>query len=313
MCAKAVLPMESYRLAQYAVHVPCFVCDEGNAFDAELCRRCYAPMSLVNQSSQNKDKHKSLPLMIATVGSTGAGKTVYLGILMDILSRQDASLQLTAKGAFSIGLQERTMAALTSCEFPEKTPGEPDRWNWVHGHLRSGQYNYELVMPDMAGEAILQEADHPNTYPVVRAMMKKSSGVLLLIDAVRIEEGADDQDYFGMKILSYLDTVWGGVPDERQKKRKKKHSPNPPVAIVLTKSDQCEVCFEDPAAYARKGTPGLWQQCQENFPNHRFFAIGVAGACGARLAFGKVKQNIPLRVEPRGVIDPFRWLIEQSK
>ena len=45
----AVLPMESYRLAQYAVQVPCYICEQGNAFDAELCRHCQAPMDLARQ------------------------------------------------------------------------------------------------------------------------------------------------------------------------------------------------------------------------------------------------------------------------
>ena len=70
--------------------------------------------------------------MIAAIGPSGAGKTVYLGMLTDMLSRQDDDLQLLARGAFSIKLQQHTMAALARCEFPHKTPNEPDRWNWVH-------------------------------------------------------------------------------------------------------------------------------------------------------------------------------------
>ena len=43
MSPKAVLPMDSYRLAQYTVTAPCYVCGGGNNFDAELCRHCFAP------------------------------------------------------------------------------------------------------------------------------------------------------------------------------------------------------------------------------------------------------------------------------
>lgn len=43
-----VLPLDSYRLAQYAVQVPCFICEQGNAFDTELCRHCQAPMVLAH-------------------------------------------------------------------------------------------------------------------------------------------------------------------------------------------------------------------------------------------------------------------------
>ena len=310
MSAKAVLPMESYRLAQYAVHVPCYVCEGGNAFDAELCRHCFAPMALVNQAGRQKTR----PQLIATVGSSNAGKTVYLGTLMDMLSRQNNSLHLSSRGAFSISLQQRTMAALSRCEFPDKTPGEPDRWNWVYGQLRrpSRRQVSELIMPDMAGEAILEETDHPNTYPVVQAMLRKSSGVLLLVDAVRVEEGGNDQDFFAMKLLSYLAEILDSSKDETSRKRKRKTTLVPPVALVFTKSDQCDVCFDNPVLYAQKHTPGLWQQCKEHFPNHQFFATGVAGACAARLVLGNARQTIPLRVEPRGIIDPFLWLIEQT-
>lgn len=310
MNAKAVLPMESYRLAQYAVHVPCYVCEGGNAFDAELCRHCFAPMALVNQAGQQK----TCPHLIATIGHSGAGKTVFLGTLMDMLSRQNEKMHLTARGAFSISLQQRTMAALGRCEFPEKTPGEPDRWNWVYGQLRmpSRRNVFDLIMPDMAGESILEELDHPNTYPVVRSMLKKASSILLLIDAVRIEEGGTDQDFFAMKVLSYISDMLDSSGDSKRK-RKKRNPLVPPIAIVFTKSDQCDVCFDNPGAYAQKHTPGLWQQCQDRFSSHRFFATGVAGACGTRMVLGNVRQRVPLRVEPRGVIDPFRWLVEQTK
>ena len=70
-------------------------------------------------------------------GSSGAGKTVYLGMLLDLLSRQPERIQAMARGAFSITLQQATMAALMRCEFPEKTATEPDRWNWVHCQVRT--------------------------------------------------------------------------------------------------------------------------------------------------------------------------------
>ena len=309
MNAKAVLPMDSYRLAQYAVHVPCFICDGGNAFDAELCRHCQAPMAFINQACKQQNE----PMVVATLGSSGAGKTVFLGTLIDILSRQSSELNFTARGAFSVGLQQRTMSAMCRCEFPEKTPGEPERWNWVYGQLRrSGRgQTTELVMPDMAGESITQELEHPNTFPVVRAMLKKSSRIMLLIDSVRVEGGETNQDFFAMKVLSDVAEACQNVTQPK-KKRKKGESDGPTLALVFTKADESEACFEAPHVYAQKHTPGLWQQCQEHFPNHRFFATGVAGACATRLGLGNIKKRVPLRVEPRGIVDPFRWLVEQT-
>ena len=75
------------------------------------------------------------------------------------MSRQPERMQLLARGAFSITLQQTTAAALARGEFPVKTPNEPDRWNWVHCQVDSPKHRrpFELVMPDMAGEALMEE------------------------------------------------------------------------------------------------------------------------------------------------------------
>ena len=142
---RCVLPMESYRLAQYAIQTPCYICDGPNTFDAEMCRHCQAPMALAHQANTQD----ILPQMVAVIGSTGAGKTVYLGMLTDMLSRENDRMQLLARGAFSITLQQSTVAALSRCEFPCKTPSEPDSWNWIHCQVRmsSRRRAIELMKP----------------------------------------------------------------------------------------------------------------------------------------------------------------------
>jgi hypothetical protein len=292
------LELDSYRLAAYTVPCPCYVCGGGNNYDAELCRHCHAPMALAHQAASQKIH----PRMVAAIGPSGAGKTVYLGMLTDMLSRQYDDLQLLARGAFSIKLQQHTMAALAHCEFPNKTPNEPDRWNWVHCQvLRKKRRPTELIMPDLAGEALLEEVDHPNTYPVIRAFLSKCASVLVLIDAPRAQAGQTDEDFHTMKLISYLCEL---SPD------KKTGWQTRPVSLVFTKADQCEHCFDDPAAFARRHTPGLFQQCRERLKRHRFFAVGVAGACGYRNeTHGRVL--VPLRIEPRGVVEPFGWLLEE--
>jgi hypothetical protein len=125
--------------------------------------------------------------------------------------------------------------------------------------------------------------------------------VLVLIDAPRAESGESDEDFQTMKLISYLCELASD-----------RHSgwPARPVALVFTKADQCEQCFENPAAFARRHTPGLVQQCRERLKRHQFFAVGVAGSIGVRNEpDGRV--YLPLRVEPRGIVDPFRWLLEQ--
>ncbi|MBW8885691.1 MAG: hypothetical protein JF612_13150 [Planctomycetia bacterium] len=279
MRANGMLELDSYRLAAYTVPSPCYICGGGNNYDAELCRHCHAPMALAHQAMTQKIH----PRMIATIGPSGAGKTVYLGMLSDMLSRQDEALQLLARGAFSIRLQQHAMAALSQCEFPEKTPNEPDRWHW------------------MPGESLIEEVDHPNTFPVIRAFLNKCSGILVLIDAPRAEAGDNDEDFQTMKLMTYLCELDADDPTGWK---------NRPLALVFTKADQCEHCFDDPAAFAKRHTPGLVQQCRERLKRYQFFAVGVAGAIGARNEpHGRVL--VPLRIEPRGIVDPFRWLLDE--
>lgn len=293
--------LESYRLAQYALQVPCYLCQEGNAFDAELCRYCFAPMALAHQAISQKLQ----PKLLAVVGPSAVGKTVYLGMLLDMLARQPDRLQMLARGAYSITLQQTTAQALARCEFPAKTPNEPDRWHWVHAQVQApGQRRaLELVMPDLPGEALIEEVDHPHTYRGIRALLEKCAGVLVLIDGASLHAGRFDQDYFAMKLLSYLLQLNG---------HSKTGWPNRPIGLVLTKADQCEEMFLDPQAFARRHAAGLWTQCQQQFRRFRFFAASVAGGCAHRPSqHGPVR--VPLRIEPRGVIEPFEWLLSQVK
>lgn len=301
MTQKSYLELDSYRLAQYAVQVPCYICNGGNTYDAELCRHCLAPMALAHQANTQKVR----PMMLAAIGPSGAGKTVYLGMLMDMLSRQSDGLQLLARGAFSVNLQQATASSLARGEFPTKTPNEPDRWNWVHAQVRWAKQRkpLELIMPDMAGEALLEEVDHAFSYQVVRSMISQCAGVMVLIDATRLLDGSPEQDYFTMKLLTYLVEM-------------DKDSQNGwcqrPVALVFTKADECEECFADPANFAQTHAVGLTRLCKERFRNHCFFAASVAGACAYRLTqHGRIR--VPLRIEPRGIVEPFEWLLNNLK
>jgi len=302
MTKSVIQPLESYRLAQYALPISCYICETDNTFDAEFCTHCLAPMALAHQANSQKIR----PHMIAAIGASAVGKTVYLGMLMDMLSRRPDRLQLLARGAFSITLQQTTLAALARCDFPDKTPNDPDHWNWVHCQIRrqAKRQPLELIMPDMAGDAVLEEVDHPHTYRVIRAFLRKCSGAMVLIDAVKLKDGSREQDYFTMKLLSYLGEL-DGDPKRGWCKR--------PVALIFSKADESDECREDPTAFAKAHATGLWQQCQERFGCHKFFAAGVAGACAWRESLTEGKVRVPLRIEPHGITEPFEWLLGHVK
>ncbi len=292
-------PLDSYRLTEISAPVPCYICESSNTHNAEFCHDCAAPMALAHQA-RNQKLH---PRMIATIGPSAVGKTVYLGMLMDMLSRQPDRMHLLARGAFSITLQQTTVAALARCQFPRKTPNEPDRWNWVHSqiHRRDQPVPLELIMPDMAGEAILEEVDHPHSYRVIRAFLEKCAGALILVDAIKLKEGSLEQDFFTMKLLTYLSELVEAPRNAWS---------NRPVGIVFSKADQCEECMRDPTAFAEKHAKGMTRQCLERFPKHKFFAAGVAGACAFREIPGEPRVRVPLRVEPRGIVEPFEWILD---
>ena len=295
---------QSLQSAQWLLNeesISCYICESPNSAAAESCQVCFAPMALARQASGQQLP----PCMIAVIGASGVGKTVYLGLLMDMLSRQTERIHSLARGAFSINLQQTTVSALAQCQFPSKTCNEPDRWNWVYCQVRRDARSpvMELIMPDMAGEAILEEIEHRNTYPVIREFFRKSSAALVLIDAIRLRDGDRDQDYFAMKILSYLSEVKPcGKHDWSER----------PIALVFTKVDQAETCRDDPAGFAKAHAAGLWQYCQQRFSNHRFFATSVVGACAWHESASQGRRRVPLRVEPHGIIEPFEWLIEQA-
>ena len=299
MTKSAIMPLESFRLKQYAVPISCYVCETDNTFDSEFCIYCAAPMALAHQANSQDVR----PRMIAVVGASGAGKTVYLGMLMDMLSRQTERLQFFARGAFSITLQQTTVGALARCEFPRKTPNEPDRWNWIHCQLQAPRDRepLELIVPDMAGEVIFEELDHPQSSPLVRSYLGKSTGIMLLIDAIKLMEGCQSQDYMAMKVISHLAEL------DRDRRRGWRR----PVAIVFTKADQCEPATADPDRFAETHAVGLWRQCRDRLSLYKYFAVGIAGACAWRATHHGGRARVPLRIEPHGVIEPFQWLQEQ--
>jgi hypothetical protein len=304
MTQLAQIPLETYLLAQQAAPIECLVCDHENCCSAARCRNCSAPMSLAHNSQSLKKR----PHLVAVIGASGAGKTVYLGLLMDMLTRHVGLLRSTARGPMSISLQQTTTTALATGWFPEKTVTTPEHWHWVHCQFncRRRRRPLELVIPDLSGEALATETERANRYPAIRSLLAKCAGVMVLADAQRLQAGDHSQDFITLKLLSLI----GELRDEQSHGWRHRGPERRPLALVLTKSDQCDGCAENPREFAESHASALWSDCRSRFPRHDAFACSVTGATAYRDSYGR-RQQVPLRIEPHGILEPFGWLMSE--
>jgi len=282
------------------MNLNCPLCG-GHLFEGDPCGTCHAP-ALVIESIIYRER---APRFVGVLGPSGVGKTVYLGMLLDMLSRGFGGLHGTAKGPFSLALHRNTILSLERQRFPEKTPNEADRWDWVHCEVTAGRKGqvYDVVTPDVAGEAVMTELEHPKSSPTIRALISRCAGLVVLVDIVQVVGDGQGQELFAMQLINYLDSL-------RSARRRKV---DVPVAIVFTKADLCEEPILDPEAFARANAPGLWRLCAARLRRFRFHCSGVAGSC-ARLIDREGRESlVPLRAEPRGIVEPFAWLITQIR
>jgi hypothetical protein len=280
-------------------YVECPLC-ESPIYVGEPCGRCFAPAE-VTRSILGRGEQ---PHFVGVLGPSNVGKTVYLGMLLDLLSRGAGGLHGVAHGAFSLELHRNLMLALERQRFPAKTPTEPDRWQWVHCEVNGGKKRpeFDLVTPDVAGEAVAGELASPRSNPTVRALIARCSALIVLVDILQVIAEGQSQELFAMQLVSYLDSL---RPSARRGKVQV------PVALVFTKTDLCEEPIDDPAEFARSNAPGLWRLCETRLARYRFFTSGVAGSAAKLIDLDGREMLVPLRVEPRGVVEPLAWLLTQ--
>ena len=157
--------MESYRLAQYAESLSCYLCGEDNGFDWVRCHYCHAPLALAQSAKKRREIH-----LLTAVGSPGCGKTSLLGAMMELLTRPQHEVQLRVCNSLSLSLQESTLISLSQGTFPAATQMEPEHWNWVHCELRKGKstklINWLSTVPADAfsGNRIIKGRFKPESY-----------------------------------------------------------------------------------------------------------------------------------------------------
>jgi hypothetical protein len=281
----------------------CLICDKTNMLDAVLCVECGAPMAIVHDSlAQGRE-----PQIVSIVGESNVGKTVYLGVLLDMLSQRAGDFEAIPKGAYSVDLQQTVISHLAHRMFPPKTPMEANEWYWAYYQVlhRATKKWVDLAMPDMAGESLAAEVATPQTFRIIRNLLTKSAGTIMLVDAALAANGSTQPDFFALKMMSYLDTMYAAKRDQ------KIHTP---LAVVLCKSDYCPECFDEPGEFVKANLNRLWNMCESRFNRVEFFAASVVGSS----AYAMVEQDgeqyvipVPLHTALRGVLEPFEWVISQ--
>lgn len=277
----------------------CLICDHENPGEAVLCSHCYAPMALIHDAIRQERE----PCIISVIGESNVGKTVYLGLLLDMLSKRARDFEAVPRGAYSVNLQQAVISHLQRRIFPPKTPTEADQWHWAYYQVArraKGARWVDLVMPDMAGEALSAEVESPKTHAVIQNLLSKTAGCLVLIDAAAAALGFPQPDLFGLKLMTYVDQMFG---------RKRGELIYNPVAVVLCKADYCPQSFDDPYVFAETNLNRVWNICQSRFANVQFFATSIVGSLG----FGSDSDGnvvpIPLHTAPRGILEPFEWIL----
>jgi hypothetical protein len=282
----------------------CLICEQKNAVEAMLCSRCGAPMSLIEDARQQQRE----PNIITLLGESNVGKTVYLGFLLDLLSKRAGGFEAIPKGAYSVNLQQSVISSMNSRRFPPKTPLEVEHWKWAcyqvrHQRKRNDEW-FDVLLPDMAGDALSQEIETPKSYSAITGLLSKSAGAMVLIDASVAASGSPHPDYFAYKLISYVDQRFASKREKRAKN---------PIAIVLCKADTCPECFDNPRDFAETNLVRLWNLCDSRYENVEFFAASVVGSLGYSSDEDGNELQVPMHAAPRGVLEPFEWIAEKIR
>src|SRR4051812_2403842 len=270
----------------------CPLCGGSNQ-EGDPCGTCFFPHKVIESIRSRPDPTR----FVGVLGPSGVGKTVYLGMLLDLLARGVCGLHGLAQSPFTLSLHRKLVLALERQRFPEKTPVESDRWDWMHCEISAGKSKtpYDIVAPDVAGEAVMGELENPGTYRTIRALIGRCAGLIVLVDVVQVVADGKGQELFAMQLISYLDAL---------KPRKKNRKVAVPVAIVFTKTDLCDEWIREPEAFAKANVAALYSQCRTRLERFSFYFSGVAGSTGRLIDRNGQEMLVPLRIEPRGIIEP---------
>ncbi len=285
-------------------HYFCVCCSARIERCEEYCPNCQTPICLSQSVALQGGGHS----FVSVLGASNAGKTVYLGLLLDMLSKGPAEFRGVAASPFTVDLQEYVVRSLENRAFPEKTPAEADTWQWLHCKLTMSKdksiRTADLISPDFAGEAIATEISRPGLYPVVEHVITRSGGILLLCDSLRVRDHGASEDLFATKTAAYI-----AERHELHDESAAKEGRGPAVAVVFTKCDACPEAVQNPSNFASSNTRRLFDFCHQRFKRVEFFATGVAGSTGVLMDHRGWKTRIPFHIQPHGILEPLKWLL----
>jgi hypothetical protein len=69
----------------------------------------------------------------------------------------------------------------------------------------------------------------------------------------------------------------------------------------------------DPENFARANSSALYSQCRTRLEHVSFYFSAVAGSTGRLIDRNGQEMLIPLRVEPRGIVEPFAWMVHHLR
>ena len=289
---------------QDIVELYCVVCSSQVLASGQSCPNCRTPIA-VSRSVAKQDPRKKNKLF-SVLGASGAGKTVYLGMLLDMLGKGTHGMRGIPNGSFSMAVQDQTIAALENRRFPEKTPSETDQWNWIHCeafHQRREKLRMDLVTPDVAGEVLAQEVEHAGTSSTITHLAMYSDAILILLDSTSVRDEASAEDSFSIKLVDYIVRQQTKVRDERRGKVRL------PIAFVLTKTDICPEAEYSTLEFVKSNLPGLYEFCKRRFQSYDYFPASVVGTTWHDYDEDGQVINIPLHVQPRGIVEPLHWAL----
>ena len=282
----------------------CVTCGTQLVDSGQGCPRCHTPIKV----SKSVARQGNVGKLVSVLGASGAGKTVYLGMLLDMRSKGYDGIRGLPNGGFSLEIQDQTIKALEHRRFPQKTPSEPDKWKWIHCEAfdeRKPKRRVEIITPDVAGEVLAMELEQTNSSSSIRSLMLNSDSMIVLLDSQRIRDDGRSEDMFAVKLITYVASLNTSSKNERRKKVRL------PIAFVLTKADMCPDAEHDVRTFAKANLPGLFQFCEQRLQSYEFFSASVVGSTAqAKDRYGS-RLQVPLHIQPRGIVEPLEWIISR--